>query len=109
MNRDSSSRESQILRFVARRVATLLDARGESQKAFSTRIGVSYVRFNNWMRGQVAFPAASLPAIADALSVSIDDLFGRGRSDKLALARLRRIERLASEIKDAAATDFPER
>lgn len=103
MNRDSSSRESQILRLLAGRVAALLEARGESQKSFAGRIGVNYVKFNNWMRGEVAFPSGRLPAIADGLSVSIDELFGRTNDDSRIRTRLRKIQQLAKAIETQAA------
>lgn len=63
--------------YIKLRIELLRKRRGLTQQQLAERIGVVRNAISNWENG-VAFPnPRQLPLLADELSCSIDELFGR--------------------------------
>ena len=58
-------------------IRTIRKARGMTVVDLAKAVGVSHVSVIQWERGTNCPQAEKLPAIADALGVSIDALYGR--------------------------------
>ena len=59
------------------RIKELRERRGLTRIQVADRLGLSIVAVRKWERGQ-AYPSADkLPALADLLHCSIDELYGR--------------------------------
>lgn len=56
------------------RLLSLIDARFESDAAFERECGIADKTVNNWRRGRSASFMKMLPALAEALSVTVADL-----------------------------------
>lgn len=57
-------------------------AAGLSQEALGEKLGVVSQTVSKWERGESAPDAAALPALADALGLSLDALFGREPTER---------------------------
>lgn len=59
------------------RIARIRQERGLSQTDLGERLGVSQRMMSHYEKGQTRIPAETLPKIAEALKVSVNELLGR--------------------------------
>jgi len=64
---------------LGKRIAGLRAARGMSLDALAAALGISKTMMHKYERGAAIIPAVILKRIADALGVSIGELFGDGQ------------------------------
>ena len=59
------------------RIARIRQERGLSQTDLGERLGISQRMMSHYEKGQTRIPAETLPTIAEALKVSVNELLGR--------------------------------
>jgi transcriptional regulator with XRE-family HTH domain len=71
-------RDRKLERAIGQRIRTLRMERGLSQSELAERISVTYQQVQKYERGESHFPVARLIHLAEALSVDVQALVGRG-------------------------------
>jgi len=93
-----NSHDEQFFRAIAPRIAQARKKQGLTQQQVATQLGMAQQTYAHYEVGDVRFPASTLPLLAQALSLTVEELLGQEGKPKARKGPTPRIQQQLERI-----------